>query len=77
MTRSEFIAEFAAMLELPVESLTPETELGSISTWDSVAYLSSMLLIDEKLGIPVRPEAIAAAGTFGDILAVVAPALQP
>jgi len=76
MTEKEFIAEFAEMFEISPAELQPETELAMIPMWDSVAYLSSMLLIDEKLGMAVRAEVFSQAVTFGDILAVVAPALQ-
>jgi acyl carrier protein len=69
MTRTDFIREFEEMLSLPPGSLTPETPMNSLDAWDSVSYLSAMVLIDEKLSVRVRPELFSSAETFGEILA--------
>jgi acyl carrier protein len=76
MTRDEFVDEFAKLLDLPPEEIKPETELSSIETWDSVAYLATLVLIDENLGIRLRPEAISEAVRFEDILKVVESAFE-
>ena len=76
MTRGEFVTEFASILGLSPEALTPETEMGTIETWDSVAYLMAMLLIDEKLGISVPAESLSGARTFAHILEAVGPGLE-
>lgn len=68
MNINEFTKEFAQILETEVSSLKPESLLSSFETWDSVAYLTAMVLIDEKLGITVRPEIISRAEKFEDIL---------
>ena len=68
MTREEFIAEFAAVLDVSPAALTPETEMKSLENWDSVAYLTVMVLIDDKLGVAVGPDVISNAQTFGSIL---------
>jgi acyl carrier protein len=59
------------MLSLPAGSLHPETEMLSLEGWDSVSYLSAMVLIDEKLSVRVQPELFSHAQTFGDILAAI------
>ena len=71
MTRSEFTEEFANILSVSPEALQPDTEMSSIEEWDSVAYLSAMVLIDDNFGIKIRPEGISSAKTFGDILGAV------
>ena len=71
MTRSEFINEFAEMLDVKPDALQPQTEMKDLETWDSVAYLSAMVLIDEKLGITVQPEVFANARIFEDILSAI------
>ncbi len=76
MSRDEFTQEFAEMLNLPAGRLCPDTDLTALDEWDSVAYLSAMVLIDEKLGIQVRPDIISKAKTFANILAAVETALQ-
>ena len=76
MTRNEFIAEFAELLGVRAEELRPETEMATIPSWDSVAWLGSLVLIDEKLGTKVRPEELSGARTFQDILEAVAAGLE-
>ena len=76
MRKNEFIAEFAEILDVAPDALKPETELDTLQMWDSVAYLSAMVLIDEKLGITIRPEVLSHAKTFEDILKAVDSALQ-
>ncbi len=68
MTIDEFTNEFALILDMNASDLKPETLLNSIEAWDSVAYLTAMVLIDEKLGITLRPELISRAEKFEDIL---------
>ena len=75
MTRDEFTREFADLLNLPPDRLTPDTDLTELEDWDSVAYLSAMVMIDEKLGIQVRPDLISKAKTFAMILNAVDGAL--
>jgi acyl carrier protein len=75
MTKDEFTKEFAELLNLQPDQLTPETDLTEIEDWDSVAYLSAMVMIDEKLGIQVRPDLISSAKTFEMILKAVDGAL--
>jgi len=68
MSNEEFIARFAEAVGENASSLTLETELGKIEGWDSVAYLSVTVLIDEGMGVMVSPEALVEAVTVGDIL---------
>ena len=71
MTQTDFVHEFEEMLSLPQGSLTGETEMSSLEAWDSVAYLTALVLIDDKLSVRVSPELFSRARTFGDILAAV------
>lgn len=73
MTQNEFLRQFAEIVSVEPEFLTPEREMGSIPGWDSVTLLSAMVLIDSELGLTIRPELLSQARTFGDILAAVAP----
>lgn len=76
MTTTDFITEIADILGMPAHTLTPETDLTAIPAWDSVAWLSSLVLIDEKLGAAVRPEMVSGARTLQDILQAVAHKLE-
>jgi len=76
MTKDEFTQEFAEMLSIDAGDLSPETDLTALPEWDSVAYLSAMVLIDEKLAIQIRPDALSNARTFNDILSAVQDGLR-
>lgn len=76
MTREDFTREFSEILSVDPHQLTLDTDLTEIPEWDSVAYLSAMVLIDEKLAIIIRPDALSNAKTFGDIIAAVQSALE-
>jgi acyl carrier protein len=76
LDRKQFIEEFADMLGITAADLTPSTQLSSLENWDSVAYLSTMVLLDEKVGIAISPDDLTAARTVQDILDAGGPALQ-
>ncbi len=65
------MGEFAEILGVEAGALTPEAELQSFENWDSVAHLSTMVLIDEKCGVAIAPDALMGARTVGDILAAI------
>jgi acyl carrier protein len=71
-----FLDEFADMLGVTVAEVAPATKLASLENWDSVAYLSTMVLLDEKVGIAISPDDLTAALTVQDILNAGGPALQ-
>lgn len=49
-------------------SIALDTDLSTVEVWDSVAYLAVMTLIDEQMGVPLRPEQLVAAATPASIL---------
>ncbi len=71
MTKDEFLTEFADILGTSPGQLTMETALAGLEGWDSIAYLSTMVLIDEKCGVTIGPEALVNSKTPGDIYAAV------
>jgi len=70
MTREEFVKEFAEILGISPDRLHPDTELATFETWDSVAYLSTMILFDERVGFAISPEVVAKAVTLTDLMKV-------
>ena len=70
------MAEFAQIVDVDPKQLSPETELATLEGWDSVAYLSTMVLIDDKLGITLDHESLVEAATINDILSAVGTALE-
>ncbi len=69
MTQEEKIALLEDMLELDVNTLTPETELNSIEEYDSMAKLSLIVLMDEECNKKLTGEQIREFKTVEDILA--------
>jgi acyl carrier protein len=68
LDKKQFLEEFADMLGTSAADLTPSTQLSSLENWDSVAYLSAMVLLDEKAGVTISPDDLVAARTVQDIL---------
>jgi acyl carrier protein len=76
LDKKRFLEEFADMLGTNPADLTPSTPLSSLENWDSVAYLSTMVLLDEKVGVTISPDELVAARTVQDLLDVGGPVLR-
>ncbi|MGQ3048124.1 MAG: acyl carrier protein [Niveispirillum sp.] len=70
MTRAEFLAALEEMLETDAGSLSPDTALDSLDSWDSLAVISFIALVDEHFDHVVAGEDLAKAKTIGDLLAL-------
>ena len=68
MTTEQFLVEFAEVVAADAGSLRSDTRLSSLEGWDSVAYLSTMVLLDEKLGVTVPHETLLEAKTVADLI---------
>lgn len=68
MTKEEKIALLEDMLELERGALAPETELGSIDEYDSMAKLSLIVLMDDEFSKKLTGEQIREFKTVQDIL---------
>ena len=68
MTKEEKLSMLEDMLELNGGTLTPETELGSIDEYDSMAKLSLIVLMDDEFGKKLTGEQIREFKTVQDIL---------
>lgn len=68
MTQEEKIALLEDMLELDANTLAPETELNSISEYDSMAKLSLIVLMDDEFGKKLTGEQIREFKTVADVL---------
>ncbi|MEE3623240.1 phosphopantetheine-binding protein [Nitrospirillum sp. BR 11752] len=71
MNRNEFLAALDEMLELDPGTLTGGEELDGIDSWDSLAVISFIALVDEKFNTVVAGEDLAKAKTVDDLLALV------
>ena len=68
MTQEEKIALLEDMLELDVNTLTPETVLTDIEEYDSMAKLSLIVLMDEECGKKLTGEQIRTFKKVQDVL---------
>lgn len=69
MTYQEKIVEIADILEMEVEDINTETVLNDIETWDSVAVLSFIAVMNEKFNKFPMADEIRAYKTVGDLMA--------
>lgn len=70
MNSAEFLRELEEMLELDNGALTGAEVLAELEGWDSLAVISFIALVDEKLGLVVEGEKLARAKTVADLLAI-------
>jgi acyl carrier protein len=71
MQADAFLHEIELTLELEAGSLTGDEVLADLPEWDSLAVISFIALVDEKLGLAVEGEALAKARSVADLLALV------
>lgn len=68
MSREECLEVIADILELEVTDLSEEMELNNIDTWDSIAVLSVISIMNEKYDQYPTARQIHANKTVGDLL---------
>ncbi len=50
----------AGALQVPVDQVPPELAFGGIRQWDSMGHMGIMLLLEDKYGVEIDAETIAA-----------------
>ncbi len=68
MTDQEFLDGFADAIGASPGQVKMTTNLRDLDVWDSVAYLSTIVFLDEKLGLAMSPDDLVNAQTPADIL---------
>ena len=68
MEIKEKINKIEEVLELDENTLSLETELASLDEWDSVAVLSTMVMLDEDFGKSVKGTDLKSCKTVADIV---------
>lgn len=71
MVDRKFVEEFAALLEVPSERITDSFNMVEEAVWDSLAFLSTIALIDSHYHRIVDPMAIQSVTTFGQLMQLV------
>ena len=68
---SEFYEGLAEILEVETNEINAELELDE-GSWDSLAVVSTIALIDDVYDVTVHPNALGDCKTVGDIEALIA-----
>ena len=68
MTEQEKLIEIADVLEMEPEELTPELALCDLETWDSIAVLSVISIMNDKFNKFPNADEIRQYKTIGDLL---------
>jgi acyl carrier protein len=68
MTNTEKLALIEEIIEADEGTLNEDMNLKEIENWDSMAVISLIVMIDDKLGKKVSVSQIKDAKTVGDIL---------
>jgi len=67
VTKDEFIAELANVLQVSADVLEPSTELKQFEGWDSTAVINLIVLLDEN-DVEVDEEKVPECKTVQDVL---------
>lgn len=70
-TEADFLSFIAGVLEVPVETLSMQTEYDSIQEWDSVMHLRLTLEIGMEYGVEIPVDEIADIKTLGQFYSYV------
>lgn len=76
MTRNEFYAAIDEILEFSPGTLKGTEDLKSLSSWDSLAVMSFIAMLDGSLGATVPASRIASCATVGDLADLVSDKLD-
>jgi acyl carrier protein len=59
------------VLDVPVQSLTPQTTPAQVERWDSVQHLNLVLALEQAMGLQFNPEEIEGMQSVGAIVEIV------
>ena len=72
MDDKQFFSDIEELLELDSGILDSSTDLESIQSWDSLAFVSFLAVADSKYGVKVAPKELQQCKTIGDLMKLVA-----
>ena len=73
MTDAEKIAMLEEMMDLDGGTLTPQTQLGKLAEWDSLAAILLMVLLEDQFDRKIKGSQIKEFKTVADILNMMVP----
>lgn len=75
MQLATFLEDFQDVLQCE-DSLSLQTELGSLEEWDSMAMMSAMAYFDKKFNIQTTFNTFKNLGTVADVVALAGAQIQ-
>ena len=70
MTKLEFYAAIAEMLECEASRVSGASALKDLPNWDSLAVLSFVAMVDSRLGTTVKGTDLVKCQTVNDLMAL-------
>ncbi|EIJ45478.1 hypothetical protein GWL_37930 [Herbaspirillum sp. GW103] len=70
MNDQDIINALAEILEVDASEISAATPLDTLDTWDSLATISFIALVDEKAGHVLAGDDLQKAKTIGDLVAL-------
>ena len=77
MTKREFLSELEEILEADPGALEGDERLTDLKGWDSLAVVSLIAMVDERLDTTLSPREIAKAGSIADIVRLLGDTIVP
>lgn len=71
MINQNFIAEFSQVIEIPQHMLTDNFHLTRDAAWDSLAFISTIALIDKYYNKVIDGDVLSSINTFGELKSLV------
>jgi acyl carrier protein len=70
MDKRQFFEEIESILEIDPGTISGGENLKELGSWDSMAILTFIAMVDEKLGLALDPKSLKACVTPEDLLAL-------
>ncbi len=70
MTKQEFLRELEEVLEADASSINGDETLAELGSWDSLAVMTFIAMVDEKFGVTLAASKLADAKSVGDLIAL-------
>jgi len=68
MNKADFLEQLDHLLELPAGTLTGGESLADFESWDSMAAIDYLALVDERFGLTISPQRLADCRTVNDLV---------
>ncbi len=68
MTRDKFLREMDEILGLPTGALRGREKLEELASWDSVALINLIVLVETQTDASITPDQVVTCSTVADLL---------